>query len=171
MVDYSLIGLALISCQRVEFLTLGIVSHFNSIKSDKRFKKLSPEAFLDDTSEGRKVRKQTLGQVFRILKQENKVAISDKLDDYLECRNILVHELWRKYLKDRNSNNAYPDLAQFCKTFIEKSSKVEKFYKGFLYIMALSISLKGNVEIPPYIIEFKNHYYYFLECLDNQDFI
>jgi len=171
MVDYRLIGLALISCQRVEFLTLGVVSHFNNIRADEQFKKLTPKAFLDDTSDGRKVRKQTLGQVFRILKQDEKLAISDKLDDYLECRNILVHELWRKYLKDENSNNTYPELEQFCKTFIDKSSKVEKFYKGLVYIMALSISLKSNVEVPSNIKEFKNHYYYLLECLDNQDFI
>ncbi len=64
---YTWIGSALIASQRVEFLTYAILSHFKDISNDKQFKKLTPRIFLDDTEENKKLRRQTLGQIFRVL--------------------------------------------------------------------------------------------------------
>ena len=165
---YYWIGNALISGQRVEFLTHGIISHFKDLNQDKEFKNLTPRMFLDNTNEAQKTRKQTLGQIFRILKQNDSLAIVESLNDYLLKRNLLVHGLWREYFRDNYKSDEHSNGIQFCKDFIDKSAKMENFYKGLLYAMVKHVSSISQVEIPQSLGKFENKYSYFINCLNHK---
>jgi hypothetical protein len=163
--NYAWIGGALLATQRVEFLTHGIISHYKTIKEEKEFKNLTPRVFLDDTPENRKLRKQTLGQIFRILKKTPNLSIECELEEYLEKRNILIHELWRKYFKNNSEDLNLASVNEFCVDFIDRSSKIEKYYKGLMYAIAKHIAEINKLEIPDKIKELKINYKYFIDCL------
>lgn len=167
--SYTWIGAALLATQRVEFLTHGIVSHFKDIQSEKKFNKLTPKIFLNDTKENRKIRKQTLGQIFQVLKYESRLSITENLNDFLEKRNILVHELWRQYYKVNTDRSMEKEIIEFCKILIADSSKMERFYKGFLYAMAKNIAEKNMLEIPEEIRKMESEHIYFIESLQNEN--
>lgn len=103
---YTLLGIAMISAQRVEFLTHGLVAHFKNIEKDNQFKRLTPTIFLDNSIQSKKIRKQTLGQIFRILKQDERLSINEKLDKYLEKRFLLqrIQPNVRQYCKNASYN-------------------------------------------------------------------
>lgn len=167
--DYlAWVGAALLAAQRVEFLTHGIISHFKDISNDKKFKKLTPEVFLDESDSNEKLRRQTLGEIFRILKQEPALSLADELNTYLEKRNLLTHKLWRKYFKGNSNLSDNSHVVHFSKCFIEDSERLERFYKGMLYAMAENIASENEKKIPKNILIFKSENTYFLSCLQNK---
>jgi len=167
----SLIGSALISCQKVEFMTYGLISHFKNIQHEKKFRKLSPQVFLDDSAESKEIRKHTLGQLFKLLKDKNVAYIHDRLDDYLTKRNILIHELLREFYKDNNNEINDSRVKEFCIEIIETSNKLEKFFKGFLYQLTLFSMENTDFKLPKEIGEIANEYNYFLNCILKEDLI
>ena len=92
---FSRIGMALVSAQRVEFITNQLVSHLSEFDSD--IYGITGEEFLAATQKANLARA-TLGKIFTLLKLNSTLVIEDELDEYLAKRNMLVHGFWRKYL-------------------------------------------------------------------------
>lgn len=86
---YSRIGMALVSAQRVEFLTgqlLEVLAEF-----DKDVYGITTSEFLEKSSKSKSAFK-TLGGIFSLLKLNSTLVIEDELDDYLKKRNLFVHK-------------------------------------------------------------------------------
>lgn len=130
---YSRIGMALISAQRVEFLTANILEHLS--EHNKYFSTITSAEFLQNTKKAMKARKM-LGETFRILKLNTDWVIEDKLDEYLKKRNLLVHGFWNEYLSHKSEEQTKIAI-DFCNDFGQLSNKIESFFKGFLYFLAL----------------------------------
>lgn len=130
---YERIGMALISAQRVEFLTEKILEYLVEFSDD--FKFLTSKEFLESSAKAKKARK-TLGQIFALLKLNPSWVIEDELNIYLAKRNQLVHQFWQTHLNGKSENHSRAAMA-FCNEFGRMSDKVESFFKGFLYFLSL----------------------------------
>ena len=130
---YQRIGMALISAQRVEFLTSKILEHLAEF--NHYFTMITSAEFLSNTSKALKARK-TLGEVFKLLKLNPDWVIEDELNEYLKQRNLLVHGFWQTHLNTKSPQQAKVAL-DFCNAFGGMSEGVESFFKGFLYFLAL----------------------------------
>ena len=131
---YARIGMALVSAQRVEYLTRSLVTFLIDFNSD--FKYITTEDFLDESRKFIKLKKPTLGNIFNQLQTTPKLVLTDDLDTYLTKRNILVHHLWKDYMFERTSGQAEA-VTEFCNEFGKLSDNLEKFYKGFIYFLKL----------------------------------
>lgn len=127
---YSRIGMALVSAQRVEFISSKLLEYL--VEFDNDFYGLTTSEFLESASKSKG--KKTLGEIFRILKLNPKLIIEDELNSYLKKRNLLAHNFWATYL---NNKSAGEEAVKFCYDFGRHSTKLESFFKGFTYLLAL----------------------------------
>ena len=81
---YSQIGMALISAQRVEFITSQLLNYLTEF--DKSLYGITTVEFLNKTAKS-KSSKRTLGTIFNLLKLNPKLIIEDELENYLQKRN------------------------------------------------------------------------------------
>ena len=88
---YLRIGMALIATQRVEFLTSQLLELL--VEFDKSFYRITTDEFLRKSSKSKSAYK-TLGAIFKLLKLNPKLIIEDELEDYLQKRNLFVHNFW-----------------------------------------------------------------------------
>lgn len=130
---YSRIGMALVSAQRIEFITGQLVLFLAEF--DKNIYGLSGKEFWEQSSKAQKAR-MTLGHIFKLLKLNPKLVIEDELNEYLRKRNILVHEFLMKYLYEKSAKQAHEAL-EFCNDFGKQSILLERFFRGFLFFLAL----------------------------------
>lgn len=130
---FSRIGMALVSAQRVEFITNQLIYHLREF--DKDIYGLTGQEFLDSSQKSNLVRI-TLGGIFKLLKLNPKLVIEDELDDYLNKRNILVHGFWRNYLNTISEEQA-KRAVDFCHDFGRQSERIESFFKGFMFFLVL----------------------------------
>lgn len=130
---YQRIGMALISAQRVEFLTGKILEHLAEF--NHYFTMITSEEFLANTAKALRARK-TLGEVFKLLKLNPEWVIEDELNEYLKRRNLLVHGFWQTHLNTKSQQNSQAAL-DFCNEFGRMSDSIESFFKGLLYFLAL----------------------------------
>lgn len=135
---YSRIGMALTSAQRVEFITGQLLKYL--VEYDKDLYGITTSNFLDKAAKS-KNGKRTLGSIFMLLKLNPKLVIEEELDDYLEKRNLLAHNFWTKFLQG-NSNGK--DGVDFCYDFGRHSDRIESFFKGFMYFLALRHVIDRN---------------------------
>lgn len=63
---YSRIGMALVSAQRVEFVTGELLTHL--LEFDQTVYGITTEEFLNNSPSAQQLRRQTLGQIFRLFK-------------------------------------------------------------------------------------------------------
>lgn len=127
---------------------------------------------MDDTESNKKLRRQTLGQIFRILSEESSsLTLVDELDKYLQKRNLLIHDFWRTYYRNNTDYLLSSDPVEFCKTLLEHSAKLEDFFKELLYLIASHIANLNSHEIPRSISSYKKHSNYFRICLQQEKLI
>jgi hypothetical protein len=131
---FSRIGMALISAQRVEFITGELVKYL--IDFDEDLYGITTPEFLSNSPSAQQLRKQTLGQIFKLLKLNPKWVITDVLDDYLKKRNILAHTFWKDYLHSKTDVQCKLAV-EFCNDFGKASTKLESFFKGFIFFLSL----------------------------------
>lgn len=163
---FQRIGMALVSAQRVEFITRELVN--NLIEFDKSLYELTSDEFLGTTSKSQLLRKQTLGQVFRLLKLNPTLVIEDELNSYLATRNLFVHGFWESYLKPY-SNEQKQNAIGFCNEFGKSSMRLERFFKGLLFLLMSKCAEITNLPLTTKRLELKSDYEYFLKSLgDNQ---
>jgi hypothetical protein len=130
---FARIGMALISAQRVEFITGQLVEHL--LEFDKDVYGITPSSFLDNSNKSKNARKM-LGSIFRLLKLNPKLVVENDLDVYLQKRNLLVHGFWLNYLNTKSEEQARRAI-DFCNEFGRLSESLESFFKGFIFFLAL----------------------------------
>jgi hypothetical protein len=162
-VVFSKIGSALISAQRVEFVTgriLEVLEEYGEIYG------IMTEDFISTSQKSKKVRKKTLGHIFKQLKLNPKLVIADELDEYARLRNILVHKFFQTHLNTK-SNEQMWRVMQFCYAFGRFSNRMEKFFKGFLYFLSLR-HVKNMDYLSEEIQELGPDFEYFMASLDHK---
>jgi len=162
-VVYSKIGAALVSAQRVESIAgklLEFLEHHGHGYS------LMTEDFISISEKSKNERKKTLGRIFSLLKLNPKLIISDELDEYARLRNILVHKFYQTHLQTK-SNEQMWKVMEFCYAFGRFSNRIEKFFEGFLYFLAIQDLDDLNL-LPQKIQDKKSSFDYFIKSLDYQ---
>lgn len=132
-VVYSKIGAALISAQRVEFLA-GQILEF--LEEYGKVYGIMTEDFTSNSDKSKKLRRKTLGQIFKFLKLNPKLVIANELDEYARLRNILAHKIFRTHLNSK-SDKQMLRVIKFCYAFGRYSNRMEKFFNGFLCFLML----------------------------------
>lgn len=159
---YSRIGMALISAQRVEFVTSKLLE--NLVEFSDAYSMLTTVEFLEKTANS-KNGKRTLGSIFTLLKLNPKLVIEEELDDYLKKRNLLVHNFWNNIL---NSKSDEKKAVKFCYDFGKHSERIERFFKGFVYLLSLRhVKLVEN--LTPEIRKWDSDFEYFMSSLKNKN--
>lgn len=125
--------MALISAQRVEFLTGELLKHLEEF--DKEIYGVTSVEFLSQSAKSKNAIK-TLGAIFKLLKLNPEWIIETELNEYLKARNILVHSFWENFLHTMSEEQANKAV-YFCNNFGSMSVKVESYFRGFLYLLAL----------------------------------
>lgn len=148
---YECCGMLLIEVQKVEFIIHGLVSHFNEniLKTNKQFEKLTPRIFLDDDENSKKKRKQTLGNIIKILLENNDFFNDSELNIYVKNRNVFVHSFWREFLSGTKIDNREEVLncLKFIIEFSKENIKWKSLFKGLLYLFAVVSAEKENRDI------------------------
>jgi hypothetical protein len=160
---YERIGMALVSAQRVEFLTSKILEYLVDFSED--YKVITSTEFLDNSANAKKARK-TLGQVFALLKLNPHWVIEDELNAYLKKRNLLVHEFWQTHLNSTSQKHSRDAIA-FCNEFGTMSENVERFFKGFLFFLALRY-VEDRDHLDSEIKKWGDDFEYFITALKNK---
>lgn len=162
-VVYSKIGAALISAQRVEFIAgqiLQLLEEHGDVYG------IMTEDFTSNSEKSKKIRKKTLGHIFKNLKLNPKLVIADELDEYARLRNILVHKFHLTHL-NKKSNEQMWRVMEFCYSFGRYSNRMEKFFAGFLYFLSLR-HVKDTHHLSEEIKKLRSSFEYFMESLDNK---
>jgi len=162
---YSRIGMALISAQRVEFITHSLVEHLAEF--DKDLFGLTTDEFLEDSKKSRNSRNQTLGMIFKRLKLNPTLVLNDELDEYLKLRNILIHNFWKDYLNSK-SNDQIKKIIDYCYNFGKFSERLESFFRGFIYAIGLILYEESGIPISDSTKDWEIDYIYFNTSLSQK---
>lgn len=162
-VVFSKIGSALISAQRVEYATRQILE---LLEEHGEIYDIVTNDFTSNSEKSRKNRKKTLGQIFKRLKLNPKLVIADELDEYTRLRNILVHKFFETHLNSKSDEQIWR-VIQFCYAFGRYSNRMEKFFEGFLYFLALR-HVKDMYHLPKEIQILRDSFEYFMKSLNNE---
>jgi hypothetical protein len=160
---YSRIGMALISAQRVEFLTGKLLETL--IEFDKTVYGITTAEFLEHSSKSKDAVK-TLGTIFKLLKLNPKLVVVDELNDYLQKRNLFIHKFYETYLTTKSVEQAIKAV-EFCYDFGRFSDRVTSFFKGFLFFLALR-HVKDRDHIDPDLKMWDKDFEYFMRSLDKK---
>lgn len=159
---YSKIGAALISAQRVEFVAGQLLE---LLEEHGQIYGIMTEDFTNSSEKSKKLRKKTLGQIFRFLKLNPKLVIADELDEYARLRNILAHKFFQTHLNTKSDEQMWRAM-EFCYAFGRFSNRMEKFFKGFLYFLALR-HVKDMYHLPSEMQSLRSSFEYFMESLNH----
>lgn len=143
--ESSLVGLAILSAQKLEFAFYGIIAHVskeNESKQTRPFKGLTPESFLrGDIKELRATFGQLnyhFGDLFLLNNEEFELFIKD--------RNIIAHNYWRLTKAKIRDGQTLENPKEFLLGFIERCQYWEKIFKGLLWIFQSALAIKFKRE-------------------------
>ena len=142
---YSLIGLALVAAQRIEFLLYGIASlagHTPAAQKEKRFRELTPEKFLRG---GESERKATLGQIVETFGDAFLIRTEDLVTFYKD-RNLIAHDFVRTFRMNIRGTNPRRDAREFLFSFLERALYWEDVLRGFLAELKIAAAKKEGRE-------------------------
>jgi hypothetical protein len=162
-VVYSKIGAALISAQRVEFIAGQLLQ---LLEEHGQIYGIMTEDFTSSSEKSKKLRKKTLGQIFKFLKLNPKLVIADELDEYARLRNILAHNFFQTHLNTKSDEQMWR-VMEFCYAFGRFSNRMEKFFKGFLYFLSLR-HVKDMSHLPSEMQNLRSSFGYFMESLNHK---
>jgi hypothetical protein len=157
---FSRIGMALVSAQRVEFIANELVSHLREF--DKKVYGITGAEFLD-ASQKANLARITLGNIFKLLKLNSNLVIKEELDEYLSKRNMLVHGFWKNYL-DTYSIGQAKKAVDFCYDFGRQSDRIESFFKGFIFYLALR-HIEDRTKVDEELKKWEKDFDYFTSAL------
>jgi hypothetical protein len=160
---YSRIGMALVSAQRVEFITGQLLEVLETF--DGGAYKITTNEFLERTAKSKKAIK-TLGTIFALLKLNPKLIIEDELDDYLKKRNLFVHRFWYAYMQTKDEKQG-KIIVDFLYDFGRHSERIESFFKGFVYFLTLRF-VKDRDHLPLELKGWSENFEYFMNSLENK---
>lgn len=162
-VVYSNIGKALVSAQRVELITGQILELLEEHGEEYG---IMSEDFINNSEKSKKIRKKTLGHIFKLLKLNPRLVIADELDEYTRLRNILIHKFYQTHLNTKSDEQMWR-VIQFCYAFGRFSNRIEKFFGGFLYFLSLR-HVKDMNDLPQEIQKMRDSFEYFMKSLDDK---
>ncbi|MGJ4754759.1 hypothetical protein [Leptospira kmetyi] len=137
-IECTLLGLALLMAQKVEFALYGIVAHISN--RDKKFKNLTPETFLrGDLSD----LKATLGQL-KNYAGDKLLLSNNELQDFVDKRNLLVHNYWRLTKANIKNGETLPNPEQFLSNFIDECQRWMNILNGYIKILMQRIAEVEN---------------------------
>jgi len=142
---YQLLGIALLKSQIVEFNLCGILVHINKnclSKNNKRLNELTPEKFLSSNPEYQKLRKMTLGEISVCF--PSNIINSDKIEEYISDRNIVVHNFIRE-TDSKFATNGVINPTDFLQKFINDSNELINVLHGLIYVMSNIIADKNKL--------------------------
>ncbi|WP_061271111.1 hypothetical protein [Leptospira interrogans] len=137
-IECILLGLALLMAQKVEFALYGIVAHI-SIK-DKKFKNLTPETFLRGDLSNLKA---TLGQLKNYAGEKLLLSNND-LQDFVDKRNLIVHNYWRLTKANIKNGEELPDPEQFLRNFIDECQRWMNIFNGYVKMLMQRMENRTN---------------------------
>jgi hypothetical protein len=144
--DYLRLGVALSKAQNIEFAIYGILTHLKKtpeIVKDKRLRNLTPREFLSSDPINKPLRTMTLGQLNKAL-PEGFGLCSEYIQDYVDRRNLLVHEFMRE-INPKYASNGVIDPEVFLTKFIVDSDEFESILLGLLYVIMDQVADKQGV--------------------------
>lgn len=155
---YSRLGMALVSAQRVEWVSSQLISFLAQF--DKSiYGGITGEEFLSNSSKALKAKK-TLGATFRLVKTIKWAGFERKLNIYLKTRNELVHGFWRNYLNSKSQKQMQTAI-NFCSDFGKQSEEIERYFKGLLYFLSLRF-VKDKNELADEIKKLESDFEFFI---------
>lgn len=162
-VVYSKIGGALVSAQRVEAIAGKLLEFLEN--HGENFG-IVTEDFISSSEKSKKIRKKTLGQIFNFLKLNPKLVLADELDEYTRLRNILAHKFYSTFLMTKSDEQMWRAI-RFCYSSGRYSNRVEKFFEGFLYFLALRYVDNAD-ELPDELKVKRESFEYFMQSLKHE---
>ncbi len=92
-----------------------------------------------------------------------KLVIEAELDAYLTKRNILAHGFWQTFLKKEANGK---EAVDFCYDFGRHFERIESFFKGFIYFLALRF-VKDRDHLDSEFKKWSDDFDYFIASLKN----
>ena len=163
---FERIGMALVSAQRVEIMTGKLLEHLYEFR--EHLSPFTSDEFLANTKNGIKARK-TLGEIFKILKLNSQWVLEDELNEYLKKRNLFVHGFWMSHLQSK-SKESTDKAVEFCNEFGLQSNKIESFFKGFMYFLALR-DVQYVDKLDPVFKLMEKDFQYFLSAMKEKSLL
>lgn len=165
-VVYERIGIALVSTQRVEFVSKNLVKYLKLI--DRELTGISSSEFLKQTPNIEKLGKYTLGRIFTLLKLNPNISLEHEFNTYLALRNNFVHSFWNEYLNSISEKQKKKAI-DFCFEFGKYSVEMESFFKGLTYLLALT-HVKDKNKMDTNLKEWENDFKFFSQSMRNGTF-
>lgn len=144
--DFTRLGIALSKAQTIEFVIYGLLTHLKKtpeIVPDKRLRNLTPRQFLSSDPADKVLRKMTLGQLNAALPEGFGLS-PEFLQDYVERRNIVVHEFMRE-INPRYATKDVLNPTMFLNQFIADSQELELVLEGLFYVIMDQIAQKNGI--------------------------
>jgi hypothetical protein len=157
---YTRMGMALVSAQQVEFITNQLIAPLREF--DKDIYGITGEEFLAASPKAN-IARANLGNIFKLLKLDSNLAIEEELNEYLSNRNLLVHNFWKHFL-DSTSLPQMRRAIDFCYDFGKQSERLESFFKGFLFFLALR-HVEDRTTIDDELKKLEKDFDYFIAAL------
>ena len=128
--EFTLVGMAIIGAQRVEFLLYRLGSHLAYLPDyrGKRFRELDPEMFLGGNP---KNLRETLGGLIQAF-GDKLLLDEEEIRQFVEDRNLIAHNYWRLTKANLRGGHRLNNPEEFLVRFIEKCVHWEKVLKGLL---------------------------------------
>ena len=143
--EATLLGLAMLGAQRVEFARYGAVSHLTILADSKRreFRNLTPETFLRGDAEDCKATLGLLVQEFG----DRLLLTTEDLEKFVRNRNLIAHDFWRlAYTRIREGRRLEGPEA-FLRPFIEDCLRWDRILQGLIATMKQAVGAKTGREI------------------------
>ncbi len=141
--EMALLGTSIMLTQKFEFALYGMVAHCSHLpeaQQEKRFRDLTPEAFLRGDPSNLKA---TLGQLAAKFGEPLLLA-SNELDQLVEDRNLIAHSYWRTFHADIGGRDRRQDAELFLTGFISLVEHLLKVISGLLTRLRIEAALKED---------------------------
>ena len=131
--EATLLGLAMLGAQRVEFALYGVVSHLTILTDSKRkeFRTLTPEKFLRGNGEDCKA---TLGLLVHE-SGDRLLLTTEDLEKFVRNRNLIAHDFWRLAHIRIRGGRRLEDPEAFLNQFIEDCLRWDRILQGLIATM------------------------------------
>jgi hypothetical protein len=142
---FDTIGRTLLEIQDFEYLILGLAALMDkkrlSEKHKKKFKNLNLNILLSNNPKDLPKKRQTLGQIFGVIKDDFFITWNDDLDDFLGNRNMFVHRFSKEFLPNKSDYEVLIFLSDF-------RNEIKRWSNAFNGLNSLIMKYLWEIEMP-----------------------
>jgi len=146
--------MALVSVQRVEKVCKNLITCL--ILVDEEINAVSSKEFVKKSPNLDKLAKYTLGNLFRLLNLNQNIGLENEFAEYLKMRNLFIHNFNSEYLNEYSEEQKKKAI-DFCYEIGKYSEKMESYFKGLTYLLALTY-IKDKSKIDPIFKKWETDY-------------